>query len=492
MKHLVAALLLVAALPASGGPWVDPGDARLRADVELLRSNGIIIGPTDTWPLPWAQLERGLERARTMTLPPALLAAVRRIEAAAEYNRKRNRFEVRAGFTNDPALVRGFQETARGDADLAVSAHHDPLDWLTVGWGATYVTEGDTPATELGNGFRFRPVLAAIRAGNWAIYGGHVDTYWGPSNEGGLLFSTSARAFPKAGVKVLEPVPIDFPVLKWLGPVRFDMFGGVLDEERDHDNAAIIAMRLEFEPVRGVTVGLHRIMQLCGEDRPCDIGTIMRSFIGVGDADNTGTADEPGNQIAGFDLAYNFRLGSAGQGGKLFFETVAEDADNILIEQFARRGGGRLYGPLGNSGATWAAGVEYVDSLASNFFGGNKFPGSLYNHFIYTDGYTYERRPIGFSLDGDTRMLSIDGQVTDTRNRRWYASVRDVNINVSEDPRYRISLTNERFVLGTGGVEWPTRFGDLRFEGRIQTDRPDTPATTDTDVAVEFGFRSRF
>jgi hypothetical protein len=477
---------------AGAGPWADPGDARLRADVELLRSNGIITGPTDNWPLPWAQLERGLERARSMSLPPAVQAAVRRIEALAEYNRKRNRFEVRAGFTNDPALVRGFQDSARGDGEVAVSAQHDPFGFLTVGWGATWTADGDTPATEEGAGFRLRPMMGALRLGNWALYGGHVDTYWGPSNEGGLLVSTSARAFPRVGLKVLEPKAIDVPVLRLLGPVRFDIFGGVVPEERDFNNPGFIAMRFEFEPLTGFTVGLNRSMQLCGEGRPCDLETFARAFLGIGDADNTGTLDEPGNQIAGFDLAYNFRLGSAGQGGKLFFETVAEDADNILIEQFARRGGGRLFGPIGASGTTWSAGVEFVDTLATNFFGGNIFVGSMYNNFIYTDGYTYERRPIGFSLDGDARMLSVDGQIIDTRNRRWYASIRDIGLNIFETPENRISLTNERFVLGTGGVEWPTRFGDLRFEGRVQTDQPNTPGTKETDVAVEFGFRSRF
>lgn len=488
---LLAALLLTVA-PAAAGPWVDPGDARLRADIELLRSNGIITGPTDSWPLPWAQIERGLMRAQSLSLPPGVAAAVRRLEAEAEYNRKRNRFEVRAGFTNDPALVRGFQDSARGDGEVVVSAQHDPFDWLAVGWGATWTAGGDTPATREGAGFRVRPVMGAIRLGNWAFYGGHVDTYWGPSNEGGLLVSTSARAFPKIGLKVLDPRPIDFPVLRWLGPVRFDIMGGILPEERDFNNPGLIAMRLEFEPRPGLTVGLNRAMQLCGKSRPCDFNTFLAAFIGLGDADNSGTFDEPGNQLAGFDLAYNFRLGTAGQGGKLFFETVAEDADNILIEQFARRGGGRLYGPIGSSGATWGAGIEYVDGLASNFFGGNKFPGSLYNNFIYTNGYTYERRPIGFSLDGDTRMLSLDGHVIDARNRRWYASLRDINLNLSQTRTYRISLTNEKFHLGTAGVEWPTRFGDLRFEGRVQTDRPDTPDTSPTDLAIEFGFRSRF
>ncbi len=492
MKAALLPAALALAASATAGPWANPGDARLRADIELLRSNGLITGPVDSWPLPWAQIDAGLERARGLALPPGLLAAVRRLEALSAYNRQRNRFEARAGFTNAPALVRGFQETSRGRVDLMVGAEHDIGERFTVGWGASFGENDERiPALARGNGVRPRPLLAAMRLGNWAFYGGHVETHWGPSNEGGLLFSTSARPFPKVGFKVLEPRRIERPVLRWLGPVRFDIFGGVLNEEREFPNQAIIGMRLDFEPTPGVTVGLNRMIQMCGKGRPCDLDIFLRAFIGAGDLDNTGTPDEPGNQIAGFDLAYSFRLGRGGQGGRLFFETVAEDFDNIVIEQFARRIGGRLHGPLGSAGASYAAGLEYVDTLASNFFGGNKFPGSLYNHFLYIDGFTYESRPIGFSLDGDTRMISLDGQVTDPANRRWYASVRRINLNFTEQG-YRISTTNERIVLATAGVELPSRFGDFRLEARVQSDQPNTPGRKDGNVQAEFAWRSRF
>ncbi|WP_194743835.1 capsule assembly Wzi family protein [Thermaurantiacus tibetensis] len=484
-------LMALVASPALAGPWAEPGDARLRADIELLRAHRIITGPAESWPLPWAQIERGLLRAEGMALPPNVEAALRRVRLLADWNRRPTRFRAEARVTNEPALVRGFQRTARGDVDLMVGASHD-VGRFTFGWGASFIRRGDRPATEVTGGAQLRPITAAVRLGNLALYGGHVETDWGPSEEGGLLFSTSARPFPKVGFRMLEPKQIKLPVLRWLGPVRFEMFGGVLDEERDYRNAVVVAMRFEAEPVPGLTVSFQRAMQQCGKGRPCDLDTFARALLGLGDFDNTGSFDEPGNQIAGFDLAWNFPIGSGGHAGRLFFETVAEDADNIIIEQFARRGGGRIAGPLGRSGASWSAGIEYVDTLASHFFGGTKFPGSLYNHFIYTDGFTYDRRPIGFSLDGDTRMLSFDVAVIDTRNRRFHASLRDANINVSSTPLHRISRTNERFLIGTVGADVPSRFGDLRLELRAQGDRPDTPGRKDPEVQVEAGWMTRF
>lgn len=488
----LAGLLL--SLPVHAGPWIDAGDARIRFDIELLRSNGIVVGPTNSWPLPLAQVDAALQRADGLALPPGLAASVRRLQAVSEYNHQRNRFRVEAAFTNDPALVRGFQDSARGIAEVSVSAQHD-LSRFTVGWGMEYTVDGDDPPSYYaeGNGFRFMPLFVAMRMGNWALWAGEVDRYWGPSNEGGLLVSTSSRSYPQIGLRTLEPKRIELPVLKWLGPVNFEISGGVDTEKRsDYDNPGLIHIQLDFAPLPGITVGLNRAIMLCGKGRPCSAKIIGQALIGFGNFDNTGTTEEPGNQIAGWNFAYNFRLGTNGQGGKLFFETAAEDEDDFIIQQYARRGGGWLFGPLGQSGSTYAVGIEYVSTLASELMGSQKWPGSMYNNFIYTAGYTRQKRPIGYSLDGDTNTFTFAAQVTDPRNRLWYGSARDINLNMSNTPSYRISQNNERIVLGTAGVEWPTRIGDLAFELRYMTDQPNTPGTKDPQMQVEFGWRTQF
>lgn len=484
----------VIAPSAIAGPWIDAGDPRIRFDVELLRSNGIVVGPTNSWPLPLAQVDSALDRADGLALPPGLAASVRRLQAVSDYNNRRNRFRVEAAFTNEPALVRGFQDSSRGLAELSMSAQHD-LNRLTVGWGLEYTAEGDNPPSYYaeGNGVRFMPLFAAMRFGNWAFWAGEVDRYWGPSNEGGLLVSTSGRSYPQIGFRTLDPKRIDVPVLRLLGPVNFEISGGVVTEDRsDYNNPGLIHIQLDFAPLPGITIGLNRAMMLCGEGRPCSAKIIAQAMIGFGNFDNTGTPDEPGNQIAGWNFAYNFRLGTNGQGGKVFFEAVAEDEDNFLIEQYARRGGGWLFGPVGNAGSTYAVGLEYTDTLASKLAGSQKWPGSMYNNFIYTAGYTRQKRPIGFSLDGDTTMISIVGQLTDPRNRLWYASVRDINLNMSNTPSYRISQINEKMVIGTAGIDWPTRMGDLNLELRYMTDRPNTPGTKEPQMQVEFGWTSQF
>jgi hypothetical protein len=44
----------------------------------------------------------------------------------------------------------------------------------------------------------------------------------------------------------------------------------------------------------------------------------------------------------------------------------------------------------------------------------------------------------------------------------------------------------------TAGVDWPTAFGDLRLEGRLQDNAPNTPGRRPTLLQGEIAWTSRF
>lgn len=499
MVRLLLLLGLLIASPLAAAPWVGPGDARLRTDVELLRAHGYIVGPVDAWPLPWAQIDRGLDAARADgALAPHLLRAVERVEALSELHNRRTVYTARAMATNDAALVRTFDRVARNPGELSVSAAHD-RGALFVQWGGTWQSDGTERqlATQEKNGFSPDPSHAVLTVGgNWAVYGGWFDNWWGAGQDGAMLFSTSARPMPRIGFRRLEPFNIDLPLLRLMGPTTFDVFVGVADEQRDFDNPAMVGMRLAFQPTPWFEIGLVRGLQLCGAGRPCDARTIGRALLGFNDFDNTGTLNEPGNQLAGFDMSYRRPIGKTGQILKLHFSTTAEDADNILIDQFARQIGAGISGPVGTKGALLDAGFEYVDSQAAKFLGrlmgSEAFPGSTYNNFIYSDGWTYGRRPVGHSLDGDARAMTMHWALTDTRNRRWNMAARHIVLDVNDLARYRISRNREEIVQVEGGVNLPTRIGDVKASGRLQRNGPNTPGREPTWLQGEIAWTTRF
>ena len=100
--------------------------------------------------------------------------------------------------------------------------------------------------------------------------------------------------------------------------------------------------------------------------------------------------------------------------------------------------------------------------------------------------------------------------MTDTSNRRWYGSVRftDINIYNLGDPAqpiiypdppsregsisYRVSANAESINIVTGGVLWPTQFGDITLEARYQSDSPNTPGYVDKQAQIEIGYLGRF
>lgn len=485
MRSAFIAMMSVAiatAGAAQAGPWIEAGDRQARSDVELLAAAGVIRGPVNSWPLPWAQIADAIESANS--LPPHLAAAARRLGVLSARAEQRTRYEARAFATNEPALVRDFGATAREEGDVSVRAEHD-FGALSISYGVGW-RDG-----QHGNDVHFEPSQAALALGNWALYGGYVDTWWGPGNDGALLFSSNARPFPKIGIKRLSPEPFNFPVLSLLGPWRFDMFAGLLNEERsDFSNPAVIGMRFSFMPVQGLEIGLNRAIQLCGRNRPCSAGTIKDALIGFGDADNTGTLNEPGNQLAGFDISYTRMLGQVA--AKLYMEAEAEDEDNVLIDQFGRLAGLTLSGPFGQNGTTWSLGVEFADTLAIKAFGNRRYPGSFYRNFIYTQGFSYRREVIGHSIEGDSKMLSVSASVTDAINRRFYGSLRSVELNRTGSGLNFVSATPEKVNIATLGTEWPTAVGDIRLEARLQDDRPNTPGQSREQAQFEFGWRTRF
>ncbi len=522
MRKLLIALafaaLSVAGAPALAGPFADVGDVQLRQDVELLKAAGLIEGPIDSWPLPWAQIDAGLDKAKDgRVLDAYLKAAVARLDRLGDHAAQRIAGDVRIMATSNVSVARDFSTLARAEGDAAGSVEFN-TDTISLAVGAGVRTG------QGGKAYNFEPSQIAIRLDNWALYAGWTQEWFGPGQDGALLWSNSTRPFPKIGIKRLMPDPIDFPILRWLGPIRLDFFAGVLDEKRrDFNNIVTIGTRLSFAPSPRWEIGLNRTQMLCGTGRPCGTKQIFESFVGAGNADNPTAGSvasfyqQAGNQIAGFDVSYTRRFGPVA--AKLYFETEAEDSQHIILEQFSRLIGLHLSGPWGNRGASWVANIEYADTLAAQFFNGTPlekalsskktYIGSMYNNSLYTQGYSYNNLPIGYWTDGDSRNLAFSASVTDTRNRRFYASVRSVHLNlysIGNPPEaiylnpttllgyyiYRVSANSEKFALLTGGTEWPTRFGDVRVEARYQTDSPNTPGVTKPLAAIEVQLRQRF
>lgn len=477
----ILAVCTIAAVPSSAAPWFEGGSRQLRQDIELLAAAGLVRGPLNVWPLPAAAVCGAA--AAGQNAAPDIAAAARRVADACRASQQETSAEARLQVSNDPALIRDFGGGARGEVDASGRITRT-IGRLHLSLGAGYRSGQD------GSDVHIEPSYAVLDLGGWALYGGYVEQWWGPGHEQALLFSNNARPFPKLGIKRLTPTPIDLPIVRWLGPIGVEAFAGVLTEQRsDFDNPAIAGIRVAFSPAPGLEIGLNRALQLCGENRPCDAGTILDALIAFGNRDNTGTPDEPGNQIAGFDISYTRRVGSVT--AQLYAEAEGEDENHFFVEQYGRLAGLDLTGPAGRDGATWSLRAEWANTLASKLFGtSRRYAGSFYNNGIYTEGFRYRRNAIGSSLDTDGWMTTLAGAYTDAADRRLYASWRGVALNRTNLSGHAVSPAREEFNLVTVGAELPLGASQFTLEARMADDVASRAGRLPVSGQIEIGWRT--
>ncbi|MCF6217052.1 MAG: capsule assembly Wzi family protein [Emcibacter sp.] len=454
--------LLISCGLVQASPWAAVGDMQLRNDVEILARHGVISGPVNTWPISWKQITRNLSRTPEMDLPPYVRHAVMRVKGKIP---GKLRMSVRMQATNNPAIVRGFASTARNDLDADATLEYNNSDS-----GTTLHIQG---GYRKGNGEDYAHLDGSYISqdiGNWSAYAGAFDRWWGPGRESTLILSNNARPMPSVGLRRIEPKAFKTKWLSWMGPWQWDMFVARMEEDRFIANPLFVGMRLTFEPIKNFEVGLSRTLQLCGEGRPCGFQSWTKALISVGDLDNTGTVNEPGNQLASIDLAYSFSLGG-NNSLKIYAEGTAEDQNVILPFQFAKLLGVSIYGPYGNKGAKWRITTEFSDTVSRNvwLFGKQRF-NLIYRHFIYQTGYRFKGRALGHSLDNDSRLFSIITQYQNSSGWEYIVKYHHVKINIDGTGNNTVSVPKKNMDIFEASIQRDIGFGNFKVGLRHNSD----------------------
>jgi hypothetical protein len=461
---------------AHASPWAEPGDAQLRSDIETLKKYGLISGPITTWPLPWKQILSHLDDDVGEPLPEYVSLALARVrdKAPREEDIGSLKFSSALQATNKPALVRSFGDTARDKVDAEASAEihgSSTAARITVGYNKVSSDQPHQGKVNLDGSY------LAQALGNWVVYGGWVDRWWGPGRESALMFSTNARPMLTIGLSRLEPKPFGTKLLSWLGPWQFNMTVSRMETARDYPHTLIAALRVSISPIKNLDLGVSRLMQMCGQGRPCGLSVWEKSLLPFGRVLNRPGPNDPGNQQASFDASYNIRL-SPYNFMNLYFEMNGEDGATVLATKYARLFGASLSGPWAYNGAQWRLTVETSDTYSVlEPWGGSRQPAVLYNHFVYSNGLRYFGRVLGASLDSDSLLRTIDGSITDTHGRVYSLKFHQADINriLGTPDVNKVSGDHEKMNIVEAGLELPTEFGKVNIEVRYQTDSTNTP-----------------
>jgi hypothetical protein len=402
---------------AAQGVFLPANDARLREDLSLLVDEGVVNLPVNEWPLARQDVAEALERVDAGDLAePALGRALARVIAATTppadaRDWKLRELRITAG---QPGLLRDYATPGRENGELTAIGGASTKR-LSITLAATGVLDASD-----GQDIRFDGSDITVRWGNWLFSANQMDRWWGPGHDGSLILSSNARPMPAVSLDRIRSLPVDLPVLRWLGPWRFSGFFGLGERDRpDVDQPLFMGMRLSFKPAPIFEFGMSRSAQFCGKGRPCDLKTFGRMLIGQDNVHRRGLGgqeEEPGNQMAGFDVRVvsPFRALPVA----LYAQEIGEDNSSSGIpERYLGLFGGETWFLL-DTGSVLRAHIEYANTKIKWYNSDIEYD-SAYRQYIFFAGYRYRGRNVGHTTDADSETTSIGLSLTTAEGLRW-------------------------------------------------------------------------
>jgi hypothetical protein len=459
-------MLGLSAAGVDASPWVEIGDAQLRSDIEILAAAGVIDDVTMQWPIPWGGIVERLKDPGVLSEQPDYVrdAAYRVFERGnKEAKPGRGRIGVTVDATNSANVVRGFD--ALGREGVQGQAHVEYL-WKTTALrlqiGAQQANHGDRQILVPDGSYIAQMVGGAV------VYAGYKPHWWGPGWISSLILSNNARPMPQIGISRLRTTAFESPWLSWFGPWQAEFFVGVLDGPRLARNTIYDGLRISINPLPNLEIGLTRTDMMCGKGHVCN------PINGYFNLDNQNNAINIVNDEGSIDIKYNGLF--EGLAYEAYVQFMNEDTNPFVHSGTSHLFGGTVWIPMqiGIGRLT----VEYASSLATrDIWGGGVFHGYTYNNGGYPDGMRYRDRTLGFSLDSDSTLLSVQASFVDNDQRALTLTYHRAQISNAQNLWGNVvTISPVAIEVAQVRMSVPLELGEQKvridIEGRYQDDQP--------------------
>lgn len=470
-RRYLPLLALAFCAGAAASPFVDPGDMALRHDIQRLADRGIIRGPVTTWPLAWGPILADLQAADLTELSAALVDSVTRVRQRGQVETQTDTlgFQAEVGVARDPARIRSFQDTPRGEAEISGGAEFLG-SWFGAEINLQYV-DGDPEVDE----YRADGSMIGVAIGNWSISANTLERWWGPGWDGSLILSNNARPIPSLTLERIFTDPFESKWLSWLGPWDVSVTFGQLESNRVIRNAQFFGLRFNFRPLDSLEIGLTRTAMWCGDDRPCDAETFGNLLIGRDNrgGQGIGIENEPGNQLAGFD--FRWAPGWFDHSFAVYGQLIGEDEAGGFPSRYLGQFGGEWSGYVANRWSIRAF-AEFAGT-SCQFHESSELFDCAYNHGIYRTGYRYRGRAIGHGADNDARLLSAGLIMIDDESIEWRALMRHGKLNRGGAPDPANTVTPVPLEISSIDLAHARQFSFGRIEASVGYESRDNVAT---------------
>jgi hypothetical protein len=309
----------------------------------------------------------------------------------------------------------------------------------------------------------------SARLGGVLVYAGYLDHWWGPGEISALQLSNNARPMPQIGIERSSTSASSWPILRWLGPWQFEFFFAKFDGPQIQSNVYYDAAHLTINPLPGLEIGLAKTEEICGQGHPCSpIKDYFTNF-------DFSTHPNNVNGEGSVEVKYGHRLG--GVPFQIYAQLMNEDYSWLTSSGSSHLVGSSIFLPTASSPVKLT--VEYANTIATKkpFSFGHYIYGYTYTDTQWPDGMHYRGRTLGFSLDTDSTLLSLQGSWSDAAGRFYELSLHHARIGNYHSGAVNIISTTPVIVnMGEARVSLPFKLGggrvQLDLDGRLQDDQP--------------------
>ena len=472
---------LLASSAAHASPWAEVGDPQLRSDIEILAAADVIDGITTHWPLPWASIVTRLRGGDALQgQPDYVREAAERVLHTAQSQMRFGEVHAKAvvDATNEPSVVRGFDGLGREPTQGQISVEYvGTTTAFRLSAGAEVHDDTGRTAFVPDNSY------VAQKIGGAVLYAGYLTHWWGPGWISALSLSNNARPFPQIGIERDETSAFQTPWLSWLGPWQAEFMFGWLNDPRINKNTLYDALRFTANPAKGLEIGLSLTEEFCGT------GHVCVPIKNITDFSNSNAHPNTINAEGVFDVHYSRAIG--GVPFEVYTQFMNEDSSPIVHSGTTHMVGGSVWLPLMGNLARVTA--EYTDSVATrNIFSfGTVLHGFSYNNGTYPDGMRYRGRTIGFSLDSDSTLLTLQAAWRDDDQWAYTLSLHHAAVSNPHNPSGNVVTTAPVHInLGEARVAVPFHDLNIVLAARLQDDqpRPDHGFEASIEAAITYNF----
>ena len=494
-RRLTLTSLLLFSSAITAEPWIDSSNVFLRTNIQYLADIGVITSPTTSYPLIWHDIATDINQAHLSALDDkakqALLYVRHQLKLA-----KRSQKTLSVNIASKDKRFTSFGEDFRNRNNLQISTSFVGKNF------AGKISTSYTPEAGDDSNMRFDGSYGAFYLGNWVFSAGLQDRWWGPGWDTSLSLTNNARPMPALALSRMSAIPLTLPFTEISIPWTVTTFLGQMDDKRVVKDTLLWGFRLNFKPAKNWEIGITRLAQWAGENRPKDFSTFLDVLKGLDNCGGVGPSveecaagKEPGNQLAGYDLRWSSQLFS--QPFALYFTAFAEDGDrkgglSILGEERYQAG---IETSISAFDSYWKLYLEGTDTYAlcrdgNNGDGTSSIGDCYYEHHIYQTGMRYQGRVLGNIYENDATSLVLGAISQSSSNTqyefklRWLQLNKDNHDKAVENPLIGNTLTsraedllmfstkvqhsyrNWRFTLGTDLSR--SQFGDaIKDETRV-------------------------